>query len=297
VHLPVIPGHEAAGTVDAVGPGVEGLEVGDQVAIYYVDCPPTSPYKAAGRENLHPNMTRMGVDVDGGFAEYVVRPAHTLIKTPQFIEPAALAVLTDAVATPYHAVVNRAQVSESDTVVVIGIGGLGSNAVQLARARGARVIAVSRSPEKLALARRLGASDVVTADDQTVRSIRELTDNDGPDVVIQCVGSAAQDELAIEMTKPGGRVVFVGADLEPFRARAIDISWKELTLLGSCRFTSEEIRAVIDLYLDGAIEVDHLLTSVRPLEEANQAFEDLKSGRVLRSVLMPHLSPLVDMRR
>jgi len=234
-------------------------------------------------------MTRMGVDIDGAFAEYVVRPAHSLIKTPRYIDPSALAVLTDAVATPYHAVVTRANVSATDTVVVIGIGGLGSNAVQLAAKRGARVIAVSRSIEKLELAKRLGAAESVVSNEYTRAQISHLTNGSGPDVVIQCVGSPEQDALAIEMAGAGGRVVLVGASALPFQARALDILWKELTIFGSCRFTSDEIRAVIDLYLDGSIDVSHLVSGARPLEEANQALDDLRNGTVLRSVLQPWL--------
>jgi len=287
VTFPVIPGHEAAGTVDEIGPGVVGFSIGDQVAVYYVDCPPDSKFKAVGRENLHPGMTRMGVDIDGAFAEYVVRPATTLIKTPAFVDPAALAVLTDAVATPYHAVVTRANVQAGETVVVIGIGGLGSNAVQLAARRGARVIAVSRSRQKLELAQQLGAAEAVLSDDATATRINTLTDGEGPDVVIQCVGSPHQDALAIQMAGAGGRVVLVGASSKPFQARALDILWKELTIHGSCRFTSAEIRAVIDMYIQDEITVDHLISGTRPLEEANQALNDLRNGAVLRSILLP----------
>jgi D-arabinose 1-dehydrogenase-like Zn-dependent alcohol dehydrogenase len=230
----------------------------------------------------------MGVDVDGAFADYVLRPVSTLVPVPAPIDPPTLAVLTDAVATPYHALVKIARVQPGETLAVFGIGGLGSNAVQLGKRLGARVVAITRSEEKLALARRLGADELVQAGgDGTVERARAACGGDGPDVVIQCAGSAAVDEQAIALATFGGRVVLVGSSPEQFRARAVELCWKELTLLGSRGFTAADIADVIGLYLEGALETDHLTASTRSLEEANEALEDLKHGRVLRSVLVP----------
>jgi propanol-preferring alcohol dehydrogenase len=288
VPLPIVPGHEAAGVVDALGDGVEGLAPGDQVALYYITTPADDPWAAAGRPNISPNVARMGVDLDGAFAEYVIRPAAALIRPRAFVPPAVLAVLTDAVATPLHGLKRIGRLQPGETLVVLGVGGLGSNAVQLGKAFGARVIAVTRSAKKLELARRLGADETVPADEgDPVAAVRALTGGHGPDVVIQCVGSAAVDEQAIAMGGPGGRVVLIGSSLDPFRARAVDILWRELAVLGSRGFVPDDIRDAIELYLDGTLKVDHLVESVRPLEEADAALEDLKAGRVFRSVLTP----------
>src|SRR5581483_7394016 len=245
IRMPVVPGHEAAGVVAAVGPGVTEVEPGDQVAIWYIDAPVDSVYARRGRPNIGPGVVRMGVDVDGAFAEFVLRPVSTLVPVPAPVDPAALAVLTDAVGTPYHALVKIARLRAGETLAVLGVGGLGSNAVQLGKHLGARVIAVSRSEEKLELARRLGADEVVPAGEDTVARAREACGGDGPDVVIQCVGSPEVDEQAIELATFGGRVVFVGSSPDPFRARAVEICWKELTLLGSRGFTAEDIAAVV----------------------------------------------------
>jgi 2-desacetyl-2-hydroxyethyl bacteriochlorophyllide A dehydrogenase len=288
VRFPIVPGHEAAGVVDSVGPGVSEVAVGDQVAVYYIDAPADSAYAAAGRENVDPRLLRMGVDVDGAFAEYVVRPVRTLIRAPAHVDPATLAVLTDAVATPHHALVRIAHLEPGETLAVIGIGGIGSNAVQLGRHLGARVVAISRSEGKLELARDLGADAVVRAGgDDTVDRARRACGGDGPHVVIQCAGSARADEQAIALAAPLGRVVLVGAATEPMHVRAVELMWKELTVLGSRGFTPDDIRAVVDLQLAGAVRVDHLVARTRPLEEANEALEDLRAGRVLRSVLVP----------
>ena len=286
--LPIVPGHEASGVVDAVGPGVEGWQPGEQAALYYITTPPGDRWAAQGVPNRSPDVVRMGVDVDGAFAEYVLRPADALIRAPAPVDPGVLAVLTDAVATPLHALKRVARVMPGETVVVLGVGGIGSSGVQLARELGARVIAVARSERKQELARTLGADDVVPAGDGVVERVRALTEGGaGPDVVLQCVGAAAQDEEAVAMAAPGGRVVFVGATPEPMRLRSIEVLWRELQLLGSRGYVPADIADAIDLYLAGRVRTDHLLDRVRPLDEANEALDDLREGRVLRSVLVP----------
>jgi D-arabinose 1-dehydrogenase-like Zn-dependent alcohol dehydrogenase len=275
--LPRVPGHEAAGVVDALGPGVVGFAHGEQVAIWYIDND-----ENAVRPNLGPGVRRMGVDVDGAFAEYVVRAARTLVKPAAPVDPIALAVLTDAVATPYHALVRIAGVRAGETLLVLGVGGIGSNAVQLGRHLGARVVAVARSREKRALALELGAAEAVSLDEA-----RDACGSLGPDVVTQCADSAELDRRAVELAGYGARVVFVGTVPEAFEVRASELIWRELALLGSRGFTPEDIRDVIDLYLAGTVRVEHLTANVRPLEEGNEALEDLREGRVLRSVLLP----------
>jgi D-arabinose 1-dehydrogenase-like Zn-dependent alcohol dehydrogenase len=288
IRMPVVPGHEAAGRIDALGPDVAGWEPGDQVALYYLTTPAGDPWAAAGRPNISPRVTRMGVDIDGAFAEYVIRPVAALVRPPAPVPPEVLAVLTDAVATPLHGLKRIARIQPGESLVVLGVGGQGSNAVQLGRILGARVIAVTRSAAKQALARRLGADEVVAAADvDPVAAVRELTDGLGADVVLQLAADARADEQAIAMAGPGGRVVLIGAALEPFRVRAAEIFWRELSVLGSRGFVPDDIRDAIDLYLAGQLAVEHLVDRVRPLDEANQALDDLVAGRVLRSVLVP----------
>jgi 2-desacetyl-2-hydroxyethyl bacteriochlorophyllide A dehydrogenase len=263
--------------------------VGEQVALYYITTPPGDPWAEAGVPNRSPHVRRMGVDLDGAFAEFVLRPVEALVRVPAPIDPPALAVLTDAVATPLHALTRIARLQPGENVVVIGIGGLGSNAVQLAHVLGGRVIAVSRTAAKLELAARLGADECVTADEDggEIERVRALTSRVGADVVVQCADSALACERAIAMAGPGGRVVLVGSTSEPFSVRPMDAIWRELAILGSRGFVQADIGAAIDLYLAGEIVLDHLLEAVRPLEEANAALDDLRRGRVLRSVLTP----------
>ena len=285
--LPIVPGHEAAGRVDELGAGVTGLEPGQQVALAYIVNHGGAPAARDGRVNAGIGVERMGVDVDGAFAEYVVRPASSLVPVPRELDPAVLAVLTDAVGTPYHALARVGKVQPGEVVLVLGIGGIGSNAVQVARHLGATVIAATRNPEKLALAGRLGAHTLIRSGPDLAERVREATDGQGPDVIVQCADSEVLDRLALDMLRPGGRVIYVGVSVEPFSLRSSDIIWREATLLGSRGFTGEDIADVVDLYLAGAIVADHLVETRRPLAEANEALDDLRAGRVLRSVLLP----------
>jgi D-arabinose 1-dehydrogenase-like Zn-dependent alcohol dehydrogenase len=285
--LPIVPGHEAAGVVDALGAGVDDVAVGTQVALYYIATPPGDRWAARERPNQSPEAVRMGVDVDGAFAEYVLRPRASLIVPPAPLPAAELAVITDAVATPLHALRRVARLQEGETVAIVGIGGLGSNAVQLVRTFGATAIAISRSQGKLDLAMRLGAAHAVRAGGDVVAEVRALTDGLGADVVLQCADSVEAYELAPSLAGPGGRVVFVGSCADPIRVQPMQVIWRQLSLLGSRGFVQGDIQEAIGLRLAGRIEVGHLVQAVRPLEDAQGALDDLRAGRVLRSVLAP----------
>lgn len=283
--LPVVPGHEAAGRVIAVGDAADESWVGAQVALYYIDAP-DSPWSARGRGNLGTGVTRMGVDVDGAFAEYVTRPIRTLVRVDPELDPAVVAVATDALATPWHALAAIGKLQAGETLAVIGLGGIGSNAVQIGRHLGARVVAIGRSAAKLEQARTLGA-DVTIDSAAGAASIIEAAGGQ-IDVVLQCVGeNTDMDRLAIDIAGFAGRVVYVGVAQEPFPVAATELIWRELSLLGSRGFTRDDIAQVIDLVRTGALTTDHLTRVRRPLVEADLALDDLKAGRVLRTVLIP----------
>lgn len=283
--FPVVPGHEAAGRVRAVGrPADEGL-VGKQVALYYINGPVDSVYTTRGRENIGPGIERMGVDVDGAFAEYIVRPVHTLIPVEPEMDPAVVAVATDALATPFHALTLVAGLTFGETLVVIGVGGIGSNAVQIGHLLGARVIAVGRGQAKLEQARLLGADETL-ASSQGVAVLREVAGGN-IDVVIECSGALDMSRFAIDCAGYGGRVIFVGAAREPFEVSSTELIWRELSLRGSRGFTPQDISDVLAHVRAGRLSTDHLTSRQRPLHEANSALEELKAGSAMRTVLIP----------
>lgn len=283
--LPVVPGHEAAGVVSAVGPGVDSVKAGTPAALYYIDHCGECRLCRAGRVNMCLGVRRMGVEFDGGFAEKAVLPARCVIPVREDDDPAAVAVLTDAVATPYHALVRIARVRAGETVAVFGVGGTGSNAVQLAAYLGCRVIAVSRSDANLELAARLGADAVVRGGGGAAAGIAEAAGPGGPDAIIQTVGSSDVYRQAFEAAGIGCRIAAVGAALDPFPVAPMGLIWREASLAGSRGFTPRDIREVLDLHRKGAITTEHLLQSARPLEQVNEALDDLREGAVTRSVI------------
>jgi len=283
--LPVVPGHEAAGTISAVGRDVCSVEVGQPVALYYIDHCGTCRSCKDGRVNMCLGLRRMGVEFNGAFAERAVLGAECVVPVDPGDDPAAVAVLTDAVATPYHALVRIARARPGETVVVFGIGGIGSNAVQVGAYLGCRVIAVSRSDANLELATRMGADTVVKGGAGAVERVAGVVEPGGPDVIIQTVGSPAVYRQAIASAGIGCRIVAVGSTLEPFPVNAMDLVWREATLAGSRGYTPQDIRDVVDPHRRCVLTTDHLVQNPRPLEEVNEALDDLRRGTVLRSVI------------
>ena len=282
--LPRVPGHEAAGVVIAVGDEADAVWVGRQVALYYIEGPDDSVWEQRGHENIGPGIRRMGVDVDGAFAQYVVRRIRTLIHVDPPMDPASVAVATDALATPYHALTAVAGLAAGETLAVVGLGGIGSNAVQIGRHLGATVVAVGRGEAKLAQARELGAAVTVHSADGPGAIIAAAGGQ--IDVVLQCVGeNTAMDRLAIDIAGFRGRVVFVAVSQEEFPVRATELIWRELSLKGSRGFTRQDIAEVLALVASGALTTEHLTKNRRPLREAAEAIADLRAGAVLRTVL------------
>lgn len=282
--FPVVPGHEAAGRVEDVGDPRDQGWVGKQVALYYIDAPEDSRWAREGAINIGPDVSRMGVDVDGAFARFVIRPLRSLIPVEPEMDAAVVAVCTDALATPFHALHSVARLREGERVVVIGPGGIGSNAVQIAALLGADVTVVGRSQPKLEQALRLGARTAVSYR-EGVEAVREAAAGN-IDVVLECSGKAEMARFAVECAGYRARIVAVGASTDPFAVTAAELIWRELSILGSRGFTPTEIATVLEHVRSGRLKTDHVTHDRRPWHEANQALDDLASGRSTRTVLM-----------
>lgn len=281
--LPIVPGHEAAGRIAALGEGVTGLAVGQKVAIYYIAHCGQCAQCRAGRENICTTARRMGVDFDGAMADCVVVPKENCLVLPDEIDLAAAAVITDAVGTPTHAL-GQARVGPGMRVLVMGIGGIGSNAIQIARLMGAEVIAASRSDQALDTAAMMGAHHCVRADQQLAANVADLTGG-GVDAVIQCAPGEKAFAAGLECLGRGGRLVIVGTSKAPVPVGFNQILWKEQEIVGSRGFTRADIHKALDWYAQGKISVDHLVAHKRPLEEINEAIADLDDPKVVRTVI------------
>lgn len=298
---PLTLGHEVVGEVVALGELRGNLRVGERVLVYYYAPCDECTWCRAGQEQLCPNMgPQVGFSADGGFAEYLRVPARNLVPLPKHLDTYEAAPLGCSAAAALHAVRAVAEVQAGETVLVYGPGAVGLALVQLARLFGARVFAIGRSPDKLALARELGAELVLSAREQDVvaETLRE-TRSEGVDVVFEAVGSAETMANSVAMLRRRGRLVFVGYGEDRFSLNPLHLVLKELQVRGSLGNTRAELRETVQLAADGALR--SIISRRLPLEDVNDALEALRRGEVVgRIVLEPpgarasRPSPVVD---
>ncbi len=284
--LPFIMGHEPAGEVAESGDRVAGFKIGDRVIPYIFFIPRESPWYATPREQLCPHMLGvLGVKgIPGGYAEYLVVPAHQLLAVPASVEFSDAAVLCDAGLTAFHTV-ERAQLKAGQTVLIIGVGGVGSFAVQFAALKGARVIAADRSEPKAEHARRLGAHVAFDASSCDLRDlVQDETNGNGLDCVLDIVGTTATLSVAVDCLKPGGRLVVVGYTPDAFSVAGKRLAQNELEIIGSRGGSRADLAAAIQLMASGNLR--SIVTDSRPLEQVNEAHQQLRSGNVLGRLVL-----------
>jgi len=226
----------------------------------------------------------VGVNCDGGYAQYIKLPAHVFIKLPAGMDykahPAEIGVITDALATPYK-VLRRARVKAGETVAVFGAGGgLGIHQVMMAKWAKAKVIAVDIARSKLDACRKAGADEVVAASgDEAVQALLDLTQGRGVDVVIDYVSTTSTLEAGAKALGRRGRLVTLGGAGKPFQASSLDMLFKEQELLGSRYVTRSEILDTLDLV--ARKEVWPMVTEIARWEEAEALHERIERGEVI----------------
>ncbi len=274
VVFPHVPGHELAGIVVGVGSQVRQWRPGDRVTVPFVCGCGRCDYCRAGDAQVCPHQTQPGFTHGGSFSEYVALHAAdvNLVAVPDEVEFATAASLGCRFATAYRALAHRGRVRAGEWVTVVGAGGVGLSAVMIARALGARVIAVDRHPEALALARELGAEHVILADGTDVPvAVAELTGG-GSHVAIDAVGSEATCADAILSLRRRGRHVQVGL-LPPIEGRhprvpmARVIGW-ELDVLGSHAVAASDYPELMALVETGVLQPERLIERTIDLDEA-----------------------------
>ena len=310
--LPMVLGHEAAGVVEEVGPGVSNVRRGDHIIFSFRPHCGRCFYCSSGRSILCEGYTsprfvmldgthrlrRNGQDINqmarlGTFAESVVCPAEMLVPISRDMPWPQAALIGCAVPTGVGAATRCAQVEAGASVLVIGCGGVGLNVVQGARLAGARtIIACDLLENKLALAREFGATDTWNAKEGDVAErVRKLTGGRGADYAFDAIGSEATTLQILDAIRPGGTAVIVG--MAPMAARApitpytMALQEKSLrgTLYGSVRPTVD-FPQLVQLYLDGRLKLDQLISRTYTLAEINQGFELLRTGQVARGVVV-----------
>ncbi|MFR0353640.1 zinc-binding dehydrogenase [Streptomyces sediminimaris] len=308
VPVPAVLGHEGAGTVVAVGEGVTHLAPGAEVVLNWAPscgschaCSLGEVWLCAnalnGAADVHAHRSSDGSDLHPGlnvaaFAEETVVPAGCVLPLPEGVPLTDAALLGCAVLTGYGAVHHSARVRAGETVAVYGVGGVGLAALQAARIAGAaRIVAVDVSPGKEELARRAGATDYVLASETTAREIRGLTDKQGVDVAIECVGRAATIRTAWDSTRRGGRttVVGIGGKDQQVTFNALEIFHWGRSLAGCVYGNSDpakDLPVLAGHVRAGRLDLGALVTERIGLDGIPAAFENMLAGRGGRALVV-----------
>ncbi len=282
--LPFILGHEISGAVAEAGKDVGTVGVGDPVVVYYYATDGTCDRCTTGVENLCRSIQLRF----GGYAEYVSVPALNCVRLQMGMSFEDAAFLTDAGLTSFHAITDRANVRMGEVAMLQGMGGLALAGVQILKLVGAKVIAVSRTPAKLDLARSLGADLTI---DSTTQDVAEeamiYTGNTGVDHVFDYVGSPQTMSVDLKCLRPGGKLVPLGSTGQGFPPEMQGaITGNLLSLVGSRGGTRKNLRDLVKLLSEGRIR--SIVTQSFGLQEASQALKSLSEGRIVgRAVVRP----------
>lgn len=311
--MPIVLGHEAAGTIAAVGDAVDPRRIGERVVLSWNPHCGHCFYCERGQPILCETYTALGpraVAFDGttrlslrgapvrtmfymaAFAEYAIVTAPCAVPIPAEMPLDRACLLGCGGLTGVGAATRIAQIGFGDTVMVIGCGAVGLAALQGARLAGAeRIVAVDLDDAKLAIARSVGATEVVNARrDDPVAAVRAITAGRGADCVLEAAGNEAGFRLSAEACRPGGRIVWLGKV-----GVGQDVAFRWGSLMGEKQITrasyggaqaARDLPLLARAYLDGKLQLDPLVTRRIRLEDINQGFDDLRAGRAIRSVIV-----------
>jgi 2-desacetyl-2-hydroxyethyl bacteriochlorophyllide A dehydrogenase len=290
--VPRVLGHEPAGTVAEVGSEVQGFKPGDEVFLFATGCGECY-YCRIGKDNVCDKIADgFGLGRDGAYAEYVVAYPKELFKLPSGVPHEAGSVMTAPTGTAFHAI-RLAQVSPGDTVAVYGTGCLGTQAIQLLKIMGARVIAVDIVEEKLSMAQQLGAAVTINAREKDpVQEVKKMTDGRGSDSAFDFAGLPKTLSQAIDSTRRGGKIMSVGSlaeplnlSLSPFYDTGLAMT-KEQSLMTVSHCSRADMAKLLEV--TSIHKLDFHTGSVKvPLSEIHRGFEIKKHGTGFRVIVVP----------
>jgi alcohol dehydrogenase, propanol-preferring len=283
VRLPLVPGHEAAGYVAALGPGVAGFKEGDRVGIpwLYSACG-VCELCLTGRETLCPKQQNTGYSVNGGYADYAVAPAAYVGRLPDNVDLAAVAPILCAGVTTYKGL-KETGVKAGEWVAISGIGGTGHIAVQYAKAMGLAVVALDVDDAKLAHAKELGADIVFHAErDLPVNKVLRLTGGGVHGAVVTAVSLKAMEQT-LAMLRRGGTGVMTGIPPGKVAASVFDVVVKGLTIRGSIVGTRQDLNDALWFVANGKVSA---AVEEQPLEAVNAVLDRLRGGQVHGRVVL-----------
>ncbi|NGP05013.1 NAD(P)-dependent alcohol dehydrogenase [Rhodococcus sp. 14C212] len=286
VVLPYTIGHENAGWVHAVGDAVTNVAVGDKVILHpLITCGLCRACRFG--DDVHCENSRFpGIDTHGGYAEYLRTTARSVVRIDDSLEPSDVAALADAGLTAYHAVAKAARATRpGDVCVMIGAGGLGHIGIQVLKAvSAATLIVVDRNPAAVALAVEIGADHGIVADGTHVQQVLELTGGGGAEAVVDFVGEGGATRDGVAMLRRAGNYYVVGYG-ENIDVPTIDVISTEINFIGNLVGSYNDLQELMALAAQGKVT---LHTTKYPLEQFQQAIDDLDAGRVRgRAILVP----------
>lgn len=284
VQLPRIMGHELSGLVTEVGSAVKNIKVGDRVVLDPVFACNECKICKSGHENVCDNVKCYGVQMDGGYQDYiVVEERHLYTYDPSITyEQAALAEPFSIAAN----ILSRTMATAEDDIVIMGSGTIGLCIAQAAKGLGARVLVSDVVDEKLAKAKDIGADVIVNSKKENLQDAVEAFAPGGASIVIDAVGIAPLTEQSIDLACPTARIAVIGFDGKPAQIPPVKITKKELTLVGS-RMNCHQFPIVMKWLNDGQINADLMISRKYPVEKIQEAFEDtLANGKdIVKTVI------------
>jgi L-gulonate 5-dehydrogenase len=271
VQLPRVMGHELSGEVCGAGGAVTKHKAGDRVIMDPVIACGVCPACRKGHRNVCADVKCFGVQVDGGYQDYIVVPEDVLYKIPDQVsfEQAALA-------EPFSIAANisaRLQVAPGDRAVIIGAGTIGLVCLQVFKNLGAQVLVSDVEDAKLTAARKCGADEIVNSKNGSLKDAVAAFSPGGADVVLDAVGIAPLFAQSVDLTTPAARVAVIGFDAKPAEIAPASITRKELTIVGS-RMNNNRFPEVIEWFKNGSLNIDPLISRRYTLEDIQTAFEE-----------------------
>jgi 2-desacetyl-2-hydroxyethyl bacteriochlorophyllide A dehydrogenase len=284
VRAPQTIGHEMSGRVAAVGPGVEGLSVGQPVTVMPLQWCATCPACASGHQHICHRLNFIGIDSPGAMQQLWTVPATVVIPLPEdlsltdaaLVEPAAVAVHD----------MRRAALRAGEQAVVVGGGPVGVLIALVARSVRAEVVLLELDPHRRAVAEQLGLRTLDPSKQDVAVEIRDWTKGAGASVAFEVSGSAAGIGTAVQALAVRGRLVVVGIHNEPRKVDLFQFFWRELTMVGARVYERRDYDTAIELLRRGEIPTDVLISRIEPLERAAAAFAALHRGGDVMKVLI-----------
>ena len=289
--LPLALGHEVAGVVEAIGRQVKSVRVGQRVCLHYLATCGKCPWCLKGQEQFCETGAMIGKSRPGGYAEFILVPARSVFPLPDEISFAHGAIMMCSSATSLHALY-KARLQPGESVAIFGVGGLGMSAIQLAQTLGARqVFAVDLQPNKLNLARSLGAVPIDARAGDPVSQIREQTNGRGVDVALELIGLPLTMQQSVRSLARQGRAALAGItdknlEVSPYH----ELINREAEIIGVSDHLAAEIPTLLEFARSGKLNLAHAVTRTVPLEAKviNDALDSLEHfGKEVRVVINP----------